>query len=162
MNRVEKIYRMRRSVLVVAFVCSIFLFCWYNLPGLLLKGGVLGLLKFSDRLPVSFFAIAGLMTALLLAILFVRYLLFRASTFKDPLLRRAVDDERVRQNWLKAYRSAFLILVGIHLTYLFLGMGLIFELGFSHVAWFSLTSGLMALFGAALFHTREVKNERLR
>jgi MFS family permease len=110
MNRIEKIYRMRRNVLIVAFVWSILLFIWYCLPGLLSRGKPW---HFFDRLPISFFAISGIIAALLLLILITRYLLFKASTLKDPALRPAVDDERVRQNWLKAYRTAFYTMVGI-------------------------------------------------
>lgn len=156
MNKVEKIYRMRRNVLVVAFVCSILLFLWFNLPGLLSRGKPW---HFFDRLPVPFFPTSGTIAALLLLILIVRYLLFKASTLKDPALRPAVDDERVRQNWLKAYRTAFYTMVGIHVAYLFL-VYKFFELGLPHAAWFSSTTGLMTFFGAALYYTREVKNEQ--
>ncbi len=156
MNKIEKIYRMRRNVLIIAFVCSILLFFWYSLPGLLSRGRPW---HFFDSLPVSFFAISGIMAALLLLILITRYLLFKASTQKDPALRPAVDDERVRQSWLKAYRTAFYTMVGIHVAYLFL-VYKFFELGLPHAAWFSSTTGLMAFFGAALFYTREVKNEQ--
>lgn len=158
MNRIEKIYRMRRNVLIITFVCSILLFCWYSLPGLLSRGKPW---HFFDRLPVSFFAISGIMAALLLLILITRYLLFKASTLKDPALRPAVDDERVRQNWLRAYRTAFYTMVGIHVAYLFLVYQL-YELGLPHVGWVSATAGLMTFFGTALYYTREVKNEQPR
>jgi hypothetical protein len=158
MNKIEKIYRMRRNVLIIAFVCSILLFCWYSLPGPLSRGKP-G--HFFDRLPVSFFAISGIIAALLLLILITRYLLFKASTLKDPALRGAVDDERIRQNWLKAYRTAFYTMVGIHVAYLFL-VYQFYELGLPHVGWFSATAGLMTFFGTALYYTREVKNEQPR
>ncbi len=156
MNRIEKIYRMRRNVLIVAFVFSILLFCWYTLPGLLSKGKPW---HFFGRSPFPFFEISGSMAALLLLILITRYLLFKASTLKDPTLRPAVDDERVRQSWLKAYRAAFYTMVGIHVAYLFL-ISQIFDLGLPHAAWFSSTSGLMTFFGSALYYTREVKDEQ--
>lgn len=158
MNRIEKIYRMRRNVLIVAFVCSILLFLWFSLPGLLSRGKPW---HFFDRLPVPFFPISGIIAALLLLILITRYLLFKASTLKDPALRPAVDDERVRQNWLKAYRTAFFTMVGIHVAYLFL-VYQFYELGLPHVGWFSATTGLMTFFGTALYYTREVKNEQTR
>jgi hypothetical protein len=156
MNKIEQIYRMRRNVLVVAFVCSILLFCWYSLPGLLSRGEPW---HFFDRLPVPFLVISGTMAALLLLILITRYLLFKASTLKDPALRPAVDDERIRQNWLKAYRTAFFTMVVIHTAYLFFFTQFI-TLGLPHQGWFSLTTGPMTFFGAALFYTREVKNEQ--
>jgi hypothetical protein len=146
---------MRRNVLIVAFVCSILLFLWFNLPGLLSRGKPW---QFFDRLPVPFFPTSGIIAALLLLILIVRYLLFKASTLKDLALRPAVDDERVRQNWLKAYRTAFYTMVGIHVAYLFVYD--FYELGLPDVAWVSATTGLMTFFGTALFYTREVKNEQ--
>lgn len=158
MNKIEKIYRMRRNVLIVAFFCSLLLFFLYSLPGLLSGGEAW---HFIERLPIPFFTIAGILAALLLLILLTRYLLFRASTLKDPSLRRAVDDERVRQNWLKAYRAAFFTMVGIHLAYFFL-VYQFYDLGLPHVGWFSSTTGLMTFFGTALFYTREVKNEQPR
>jgi len=158
MNKTEKIYRMRRNVLIVAFVCSILLFCLFSLPGLLAGGEAW---HFIQRLPFPFFTTVGVMAALLLLILLTRYLLFKASTLKDPALRPAVDDERVRQNWLKAYRTAFYTMVGIHVAFLFL-VYQFYELGLPHVGWFSATAGLMTFFGTALYCTREVKNEQPR
>jgi len=160
MNKIEKIYRMRRSVLICAFVCSFFLF-----------GVFCFLVPFwsllSERHPldhpanflVTIFLIAGVLTVLLLLILMTRYFLFRASTLKDPDLRRAVDDERIRMNWLRAYRAAFLTMAGIHLIYLF-SESFIYDLVLPHAAWFSSSAGLLTFFGAAIFYTREAKNER--
>jgi hypothetical protein len=158
MNKIEKIYRMRRNVLVVAFICSVLLFCVFCLPGLLSGGGFGHVVK---RLSIPVFKISGILATLLLLILLIRYFLFRASTLKDPSLRRAVDDERVRQNLLKAYRTAFFIMVGIHLAYFFLETHF-YDLGLPHVGWVSSTTGLMTFFGTALFYTREVKNEQPR
>jgi hypothetical protein len=160
MNKIEKIYRMRRSVLICAFICSLLLFGVFCIP-----------LPFSSLLsgrppwvlPVNFYSmilpIAGVLMVLLLLILMARYFLFRTSTLKDPALREAVDDERIRTNWLRAYRSAFIIMAGIHLIYL-LSESFMYGLGLPHAAWFSSSAGLSTFFGAAIFYTREAKNER--
>ena len=38
---------------------------------------------------------------------------------KEPALRSAIDDERVRLCWLKAYRFAFFVVIGFHSLLLF-------------------------------------------
>jgi hypothetical protein len=158
MGKIERIYRGRRLLLICAFVCSCFLFWTFCFPkpfNALNKS--LPWRFFSDPF-LAVFTAAGVLAALLLLFLFTRYVLFRASTRKDPGLRRAVDDERIRTGWLRAFRAAFFVMVGVHLFYLFLESRM-FEWGLPHAAWVSSTTGLMTFFGAALFHTREAKNE---
>jgi MFS family permease len=163
MNKIEKIYRMRRGILIWAFVCSFLIFGVLCFPvpfWLLLSGRPIW-----DH-PINFlktiFLIAGVLAVLLLLILMTRYFLFRASTLKEPALREAVDDERIRTNWLRAYRAAFLVMAGIHVIYLFseyfnLNLGL---LGLPNASWVSSSAGLSTFFGTAIFYTREAKNER--
>jgi hypothetical protein len=42
-----------------------------------------------------------------------RYWLYKKKLRKDPSLRAAVNDERIRLNWLKAHRFAFFAATGI-------------------------------------------------
>jgi len=160
MNKIERIYRMRRSVLICAFICSLFLFgmLCIPLPFLSLLSG-----RPPWNLPgnyyMAIYVITGVLSVVLLLILMTRYFLFRASTLKDPDMRRAVDDERIRINWLRAYRAAFLTMAGIHVIFLFFESHL-YGLGLPHAAWFSSSAGLWTYFGAAIFYTRESKNER--
>lgn len=46
---------------------------------------------------------------MLLGVLII-WLVFRRRVRKDAALREAVDDERVRRNWLKAFKFAFLVM----------------------------------------------------
>lgn len=156
MNKVEKIYRLRRNVLICAFVCSVLLFCVFCLPASILRAS---LWRISDELFSLIIRTAGVLAALMLLFLFIRYALFRTSTLKDPALRAAVDDERIRTGWLRAYRAAFYVIVGIHVVWLFFE-GAVYSLGLPHAAWVSSTAGLMTFFSSAVYFTREVKHER--
>jgi hypothetical protein len=150
MTQIEKIYRMRRNVLILAFVCSALLFALF-VPPLPLKSYQYQILKMG----------VAILSGILLLIFFVRFMLFKQSTRKDPSLLDAVDDERVKTSWLRAYRTAFYVIVGVHIVWRLiepLFPGLLFKLGFPSAPWFATSAGLMTLFGMALYFTREVKN----
>jgi hypothetical protein len=160
MGKIEKTYRDRRLLLSCAFVCScslFWLFCFPKPPSSL--SGSFPWRYFRHPLSALFMA-AGALAALLLLFLFTRHVLFLASTRRDPGLRRAVDDERIRTGWLMAFRASFYVMVAVHAVYLFLE-GRLYGWGLPHAAWVSSTTALMTLFGAALFYTREAKNEKL-
>jgi uncharacterized membrane protein YjgN (DUF898 family) len=158
MNQIERIYRMRRSLLVCALVCSgvLFLVLCFPKPFGSLEAYPWRLFDNPLKLLLE---IAAALAVLLLLFLFVRYIAYRASTLENPVLREAVDDERIRVHWLRAYRAAFFVMAAIHLVYLF-AEGLMYEAGFPHAAWASSSAGLTAFFGSALYYTREAKNER--
>ncbi len=160
MSKIEKIYRDRRHLLICAFVCSCFLFWTFCFPKPMGSFNKAFPWRYFPNPISALFTAAGALAALLLLFLFTRYVFFRASTRKDPGLRQAVDDERIRTGWLRAFRAALFVMVGVHLFYLFLESR-IYEWGLAHAAWVSSTTGLMTFFGAALFHTREAKNEEL-
>jgi hypothetical protein len=148
MTQIEKIYRLRRIVLILAFACSVLLFSLF-IPPLPLKG---------NQIMKSILVLTGL----LLLIFFVRFILFKLSIRKDPSLHDAVDDERVKTSWLRAYRTAFYVIVGVHIVWRLiepLFPGILFKLRIPAASWFSATAGLMTLFGMALYFTREVKND---
>ncbi len=160
MGKIEKIYRMRRGVLFAAFVCSLFLFgtfCLFVPVASLFSGG--STLSLGVDLVRKIFLFAGIFFALLLLILFVRFLVFRAATRKNPALRAAVDDERIRTNWLRSYRAAALTIIGINGVNLF-AESLLMEIGLPNVVWLSASISLAVLFGAAILYSREEKNER--
>ena len=160
MNRIEKIYRMRRNLLICAFICSFFLFFIMCFPKPFLSFPRSYPWRYLSKLHILFiFKTSLALTVVLLIFLLARYVLYKLSTLKDPVIRNAVDDERIRLYWLRAYRAAFFVMVGIHIIYLF-SEGLMYGIGFPHAAWVSSTTGLMTFFGTALFYTREFKNEQ--
>ncbi len=147
MTQIEKIYRMRRNVLILAFACSVLLFGLF-IPPLPLTG-------------YQIMKIIVVLTGLLLLIFFIRFMLLKLATRKDPSLHDAVDDERVKTSWLRAYRTAFYVIVGIHIVWRLVEtpFGLLYKLGFPQPVWFATSAGLMTLFGMALYFTREIKND---
>jgi hypothetical protein len=157
MTRIERIYRMRRNLLICAFVCSCLLFIILCFPK--------PFDSFAKAYPWRYFSnpfllvlqVVGILAATLLVFLLGRFIVYRTSTRKDPDLREAVDDERIRAGWLRAYGAAFYVMAGIHLVYLFIE-GPLFQIGLPAAAWTSSSAGLMVLFSAAVFYTREVRH----
>jgi hypothetical protein len=155
MGRIEKIYRMRRGVLFAAFVCSIFLcgtFCLFPPFARLKTGGHLSFL--SESTTKNVFLFSGICLSLILLILVVRFLIFRAVTRRDSGTRAAVDDEHVRAGWLRAYRAAGLTVIAIHAISLVAPGALYYGIGFPSEAYTSFSLGLAVLFGSAIFFTR--------
>ena len=157
MTRIERIYRMRRNLLICAFVCSCFLFVVMCFPK--------PFNSFPKAYPWRHFSnpflfilqVVGVLAAVMLVFLLARFIVYRTSTRKDLILREAVDDERIRAGWLRAYRAAFYVMAGIHLAYLFIESSL-FQIGLPAAAWMSLSAGSMVLFSAAVFYTKEVRH----
>jgi hypothetical protein len=161
MNKIESLYRVRRRLLVSAFVCSCFLFLVLCFPWPYRSPAFAHAFPWRHfKNPVVFiFEMAGILAALLLLFLLTRFVLLRAVALKEPALRQAVDDERIKMGWLSAYRIALYVMAGIHLAYLSpVSEGFFYNIGFPHAAWVSSSLGLMVLFGAAFFFTRELKN----
>jgi uncharacterized membrane protein len=83
---------------------------------------------------------------------------------KDPLVRTAVNDERIRLNWLKAFRFAFYALIGITMFWHWWETSLVPEVLQNKILivhgplliWFG---SIFALVSSFLYYSREVKNE---
>lgn len=57
----------------------------------------------------------GVYASILVTLLFfLRYWRYKRSLRKDPQIRAALDDERLRLSWLKAYRFAFFTVVVLY------------------------------------------------
>jgi hypothetical protein len=56
---------------------------------------------------VVYYYYAGLLIFLLFAFYLLIWVLYKNTLKKDPALRAAINDELVKQNWLKAYRFSF-------------------------------------------------------
>ena len=55
----------------------------------------------------------GLFVFLIFIFFLVKWWLFKKSLKKDPALQSAVNDELVKQNWLKSYRFSFFCTTGL-------------------------------------------------
>ena len=158
MAKIEKIYRTRRRVLIGVFVCSVMLFIFAAIPTIVS-------FTFPDiwqnwhYWAKHVITAWGLTSLLLFLGLLARYLHLRIYLKKNPSLIQAVEDERIRISWLKAYRLAFYLMMAIYCAYYLR----LFESGLKHPfpnsAWTILAVGLPALFGAALYFSREGGHE---
>lgn len=106
-SKIEKMNRMRRNILFIVIIGSSVAFAAFLYPSVYRFFHLNERPRFDDSL---------FLYSLILwlgAILFfsVKYFLYKNTLKKDPTLMEAVNDERVRLNWLKAYRFAFFAVV---------------------------------------------------
>lgn len=155
MGKIERIYRVRRGLLFAVFICSLLLLGVFCFP-LQIASMATGkpILHLGESAFRGVFLAAAALLGVILILLLARRLLFRMATRKEPALRFAVDDERVRTGWMRSYRAAVFAIIGIHL----IDYAPLMILGV-HPVWLSLSAGLAVLFGAAIFHTREGGHE---
>ena len=83
---------------------------------------------------------------------------------KDPLLRSAVNDERIRENWLKAYRFGFFIICGITLVWKWYESSFVPEFLYRRLQlpegpWLIFFGALISLVGSFLHYNREARDE---
>lgn len=57
------------------------------------------------------FDTVGILALCVLLAFLIRYLIYKRRLMKNPDLSSGVNDERIKQNWLKAYRLAFFVLL---------------------------------------------------
>jgi len=158
MVKIERIYRIRRQALFGVFICSVIFLALFLTRPILLQ--IFPVYERHENFWINLWYAIGL-TALLICLgLVARYLHLRISLKKDRSLIQAVDDERIRISWLKAYRFAFYLMIGIHCLVVFgLYDTIIIKTGLPVAEWLSLAVALAALFGAALYFSREGSHE---
>jgi len=61
---------------------------------------------FIEKIGIYFY-LAGVLMFIVLAVCLLIWLLYKKDLKKDPALRAALNDELVKQDWLKAYRFSF-------------------------------------------------------
>ena len=88
---------------------------------------------------------------------------YKRKIKKDPLLRAAVYDERVKTNWLNAYRFAFYAIVIANVAYKVFEV-FIYNLvpphhfALPHTPWLTLFVALIGVTGSFLYFNREAKD----
>jgi hypothetical protein len=90
--------------------------------------------------------------------------LYKNKLKKDPLLRLAVNDERIRENWLKAYRFSFFMLLGITVVWKWSESSFSYQLMFRRLQlpdgpWLIFFGALISLLGSFLHYNREARDE---
>jgi hypothetical protein len=158
-SKIERMNNMRRNIVRGALIGSIIAFCIFLYPSifsLFINIRYRGFYRYLEG--------AFILWLLTLLIFTTRYLLYKKRLRKDSSLHAAVNDERVRLNWLKAYRFAFFSATGITIVWKFC------ESSFSHellIGKFRLPNGpflilyvaIISLMGSFLYYNREVKDE---
>jgi MFS family permease len=157
-GQIEKMHRMRKNILRGVLIGSIIAFGVFMYPTFFFI-----FRKVTPLWSYRYLEGALILWLLVLLIFITRYLLYKKKLRKDPSLRAAVNDERVRLNWLKAYRFAFFTATGITIVWKWC------ESSFSHellMGKFHLPNGpflilyvaLISLIGSFLYYNREVKD----
>jgi len=162
MDRIEKMARMRKVILLEILIGSVIAFCLILFPAIfsIFHGGSIPIIEWKNHL----FYCAAFIWLFTLIIFIVIYALFKRNLKKDPSLNSAVYDERAKTNWLKACRFAFFVLVGLTIVVkscdMFLSRPLL-EMRFTlpNGPFFVLWGAVIALIGSFLFYNREAENE---
>jgi hypothetical protein len=83
---------------------------------------------------------------------------------KDPRLLHAVNDERIRENWLKAYRIGFFVICGLTFAWKWADSSYSYEQMFRRLRlpegpWLIFFGAVISLLGAFLYYNREAADE---
>jgi hypothetical protein len=162
MNQIEKLSRMRRTILWTVFAGTGVAAVLLLFPIVVRSARYLWWPAGRNSLPIYYWAFAIWFLTLLVFV--VLYLLYKRKLRRDPALRIAIDDERVRTDWLKAYRFAFLTTVMIAVlskaAETVLAPALMrgsFPL--PDKTWFLLTGAVLSLVGSFLRYNHETADE---
>jgi hypothetical protein len=151
--KIEKMNKMRRNILIGVLIGTVIAFGLLMLPTF-----------FSQyRFQLFVFKRALLLWLLTLLIFGVRYLIYRKKLMKVPSLQTAVNDERVKLNWLRAYRFAFLIVIVITIFWKwdessFFPEILRWKMMLPHGPWLIVFGAVISLVGSFLYYNREAKD----
>jgi hypothetical protein len=152
--KIEKMNKMRRNILLCVLIGTVITFGWFMLPTFKFIG---------IRYRNAETGLKGTMILWLLTLLIfgVRYLIYRKRLMKVPSLRTAVNDERIKLNWLRAYRFAFLIVIVITIYWKWYESGYFPVRGMilPHPPWFIVFGAVISLVGSFLYYNREAKDE---
>jgi len=171
-SEIEKMNNMRRNIVrdaligsVTAFgvfiyptIFSLFINLFinnkYQWPYFYLMGP-----RWDDR----YLMVAFILWFLTLLVFMTRYWLYKKKLRKDPSLRSAVNDERVRLNWLKAHRFAFFTATGITIVWKWGPSFFSYDLlmGKFHLPngpFLVLYVAVISFIGSFLYYNREVKD----
>jgi hypothetical protein len=163
MNKIEKLSRMRRNILLGVLGGTVVTFVLLIYPFIIPSGRYLWW-PAGTRISFPFYYWAFLVWLLTLIVFVVLYMLYKRRLRKDPALRAAIDDERVRVNWLKAYRFAFCTLVVIIVLMKLAEMALAGALlrgsfPLPDRTWFLLSGAVLSLVSSFLHYNRETQDE---
>ena len=158
-NRIEKMNKMRKNILLGVFIGSVFAL------GLLMFPSFNATFHFTRRFhfpfPKRYYDTAFVLWALTLLLFMARYWLYRKKLKKDLSLRLAVNDERVNLNWLRAYRVAFIVVMSVAIFWDWYYLGffpLKWRIMLPDGPWLILYGAVISLVGAFLSYNRGAKS----
>ncbi len=162
-SKIEKMNKMRKIIL------KGFLLSWVTLGVWLFHFTIISVLRLRWRLirinikPIQPY-LEGLwiIGVILLATYIFIYLVYKYKLIRDPSVRTAVNDERVKLNWLKAFRIAFYTLLfiaifwkwyetGLGTSFLHMKIRLVYT---PYIVWFG---SILALIVSFLHYDKDVK-----
>ncbi len=159
-GQIEKMARMRRNILWGVLMGTIVAFCLDLFPT------IYSIFHFNRKFIVKYSLFYGAVFLWFLTILIflTRFWLYKKKLKKDPSLQTAVYDERVKWNWLKAYRVAFFVAVGLTILWkwvetFFAGELLKLRFTLPNGPFLVLWGAIISLVGSFLYNNREAKNE---
>lgn len=155
--KIEKMVRMRRNILSGVLVGTIITFIWFLLPSF----------RFIDyrfrKIDTTF---KGAMSLWFLTLLFfgVRYWLYKKKLKKEPSLYAAVNDERAKLNWFKAYRFAFYVMIIMSMAWKAVDISFSYKILSGHLPlpdlpWLIIFGALISIVGSFLYYNREAQIE---
>ena len=153
-NEIKKMNSMRRNILLGVLIGSVIAFV------LILYPSIWPHFNFLERLPyhLSLLVQGAIIVWLLTLLIFgTRYWLFKNTLRKDPSLRAAVNDERIKLNWLRAYRFSFYSVLSITIIFKVYEIRY-FGFALPHITWLILFAAPISLVGSFLYYNREVKD----
>lgn len=150
--KIEKMNRMRKNILFCVLIGTVIALVWFMLPTFFVK------YRFANN-KASLIG-AGITASLTFLLFVTRYWLYKRKLKRDPSLRAAVNDERIRLNWLRAYRFAFLVVIGVTIFWKlretsFLLESLAWKMFVPHGPWLIVFGAIISLVGSFLFYNRE-------
>lgn len=150
--KIEKMNRMRRNILLGVLFGTIIVFSWFLVPSFF------GIFRFRN---FHFYAL--LLWILIFLIFGARYILYRKKLLKEPSLRAAVNDERIRLNWLRAYRFTYFVIIGIVIFWHWQGTSWAPDFFYKtiilpHGPWLIVFGAVISLVGSFLCYNRESQN----
>jgi hypothetical protein len=159
MNKIERLNRMRRNILLIVLAGTGIAF------GLLISPAFIRSARHQFWVrPYSVFVGPLLIWLLTLSIFSISYVHYKKKLKKDPVLQVAVNDERVRVNWLRAYRFAFIALIVITVfwkcTETILSSAILkYNIFLPDGPWLVLFGGILSVISSFLYYNRGAVDE---
>lgn len=163
-SKIEKMNRMRKIILIC------FLIGWGTMCIWIMKQTIISLqFVWWDALPFirriqPYLKGLWILGVIILSIYIIIYMAYKIKIKKDPFVDTAVNDERVRLNWLRAFRIAFYALIGIIIFWKWYETSYVPDVLHKkilivHGPWLIWFGSIFALVGSFLYYNREAKNE---